>query len=64
MNLQPELPIISQLDWNMILALFIVSLAQGQNIKCLSIKESTVKHYLSAVCDFSKRFYLPDPSLE
>ena len=64
MHLRPELPSISQPDRNMIIALFILSLAQGNTIKCISIKESTAKRYMSAACDFSKRLHFPDPSLD
>ena len=64
MHLRPELPSISQPDRNMIIALFILSLAQGNTIKCMSIKESTAKRYMSAACDFSKRLHFPDPSLD
>ena len=64
MYLRPELPAISQPDRNMIIALFILSLAQGNTIKYLSIKESTAKQYMSTAWDFSKRLYLPDSSLD
>ena len=48
----------------MIIALFILSLAQGNTIKCLSIKETTAKRYLAAACNLSKKLHLPDPSLD
>ena len=51
-------------DKNMIVALYALNLAQGDNLLCMSIKADTIDRYLHAAAKLSTAAHQMDPRLD